>query len=299
MVLKTKEERKILVTGSSGLLGSKIIEQARRLYEVIPTYRTRTTFPNSVKMDITQESDVRQVFSHLKPTIVIHTAAETNVDKCEVSKEHAWSVNAKGTENIADMSRMVSAKIIYVSTDYVFDGEKGLYTEEDDPNPINYYGLTKLEGEKYIVDTCEDYVIVRTSVLYGWHPSKSNFVKWVITSLEDNRRINVVNDHYNSPTLADNLAETVLEIIEKDLKGLYHTAGSERIDRFEFAVEVARNFFLDSSLIQPAKMDDLKVWVAKRPRDSSLCIDKIQKSIRTKLLSVNDALRRMKERVAE
>jgi len=297
--LKTKEERKILVTGSSGLLGSKIIEQARRLYEVIPTYRTRTTFPNSVKMDITQESDVRQVFSHLKPTIVIHTAAETNVDKCEVSKEHAWSVNAKGTENIADMSRMVSAKIIYVSTDYVFDGEKGLYTEEDDPNPINYYGLTKLEGEKYIVDTCEDYVIVRTSVLYGWHPSKSNFVKWVITSLEDNRRINVVNDHYNSPTLADNLAETVLEIIEKDLKGLYHTAGSERIDRFEFAVEVARNFFLDSSLIQPAKMDDLKVWVAKRPRDSSLCIDKIQKSIRTKLLSVNDALRRMKERVAE
>jgi len=299
LVLKTKEERKILVTGSSGLLGSKIIEQARRLYEVIPTYRTRTTFPNSVKMDITQESDVRQVFSHLKPTIVIHTAAETNVDKCEVSKEHAWSVNAKGTENIADMSRMVSAKIIYVSTDYVFDGEKGLYTEEDDPNPINYYGLTKLEGEKYIVDTCEDYVIVRTSVLYGWHPSKSNFVKWVITSLEDNRRINVVNDHYNSPTLADNLAETVLEIIEKDLKGLYHTAGSERIDRFEFAVEVARNFFLDSSLIQPAKMDDLKVWVAKRPRDSSLCIDKIQKSIRTKLLSVNDALRRMKERVAE
>lgn len=297
--MKTKEERKILVTGSSGLLGSKIIEQARRLYEVIPTYRTRTTFPNSVKMDITQESDVRQVFSHLKPTIVIHTAAETNVDKCEVSKEHAWSVNAKGTENIADMSRMVSAKIIYVSTDYVFDGEKGLYTEEDDPNPINYYGLTKLEGEKYIVDTCEDYVIVRTSVLYGWHPSKSNFVKWVITSLEDNRRINVVNDHYNSPTLADNLAETVLEIIEKDLKGLYHTAGSERIDRFEFAVEVARNFFLDSSLIQPAKMDDLKVWVAKRPRDSSLCIDKIQKSIRTKLLSVNDALRRMKERVAE
>jgi len=299
LVLKTKEKRKILVTGSSGLLGSKIIEQARRLYEVIPTYRTRTTFPNSVKMDITQESDVRQVFSHLKPTIVIHTAAETNVDKCEVSKEHAWSVNAKGTENIADMSRMVSAKIIYVSTDYVFDGEKGLYTEEDDPNPINYYGLTKLEGEKYIVDTCEDYVIVRTSVLYGWHPSKSNFVKWVITSLEDNRRINVVNDHYNSPTLADNLAETVLEIIEKDLKGLYHTAGSERIDRFEFAVEVARNFFLDSSLIQPAKMDDLKVWVAKRPRDSSLCIDKIQKSIRTKLLSVNDALRRMKERVAE
>jgi dTDP-4-dehydrorhamnose reductase len=297
--LKTKEKRRILVTGSSGLLGSKIIEQARRLYEVISTYRTKPSFPNSVKMDITQESDVQQVFSHLKPSIVIHTAAETNVDKCEVSNEHAWRVNAKGTKNIADMSRMVSAEIIYVSTDYVFDGEKGRYTEDDDPNPINYYGLTKREGEKYIVETCKDYVIVRTSVLYGWHPSKSNFVKWVITSLEENRRINVVNDHYNSPTFADNLAEAVLEIIEKDLKGLYHTAGSQRIDRYEFAVEVARTFLLDSSLIQPVKMNDLKAWVAKRPKDSSLCIDKIQKSIRTKLLNVNDALGRMKERATE
>ncbi len=297
--MKTKEKRRILVTGSSGLLGSKIIEQARRLYEVIPTYRTKMSFPNSVKMDITQESDVQQAFSHLKPTIVIHTAAETNVDKCEVSKEHAWRVNAKGTKNIADMSRMVSAKIIYVSTDYVFDGEKGLYTEEDDPNPINYYGLTKLEGEKYIVETCKDYVIVRTSVLYGWHPSKSNFAKWVVKSLKKNRRINVVNDHYNSPTLADNLAEAILEIIEKDLKGLYHTAGSERIDRFEFAVEVAKNFLLDSSLIQPVKMNDLKAWVAKRPRDSSLCVDKIQKRLRTKLLNVNDALRKMKEKTVE
>lgn len=297
--MKTKEKRRILVTGASGLLGSKIVEQARRLYEVIPTYGAKTSFPNSVKMDITQKSDVQQVFSHLKPNIVIHTAAETNVDECEVSKEHAWRVNAKGTKNIADMSEMVSAKTIYVSTDYVFDGEKGLYTEEDAPNPINYYGLTKLEGEKYIVETCKDYVIVRTSVLYGWHPSKPNFVKWVITSLEGNRRISVANDHYNSPTLADNLAEAVLEIIEKDLKGLYHTAGSERIDRYEFAIEVARNFLLDSSLIQPVKMDDLNAWVAKRPRDSSLCIDKIQKSIRTKLLSVKDALRRIKERVAE
>lgn len=290
--------QKFLVTGTSGLLGSRIVEQTEEHYDIIPTYRTKPFLPNSVRMDITAEDNVQRVFSNFKPDTVIHTAAETNVDKCEVSKKHAWKVNVEGTKNVANMCNKIGAQILYISTDYVFDGEKGLYTEEDDPNPINYYGLTKLEGEKYITKTCKDYVIIRTSVLYGWHPWKSNFLKWVIKSLEENRRINVVKDHYNSPTLADNLAVVILEIIEKDLKGLYHTAGSERINRFEFALEVAKNFDLDSRLIKPIKMSELKAWAAKRPRDSSLRIDKIQKRIKTKLLNVNDALKKLKEKAA-
>jgi len=288
---------KILITGTSGLLGSKIVEKAIGHYKVIPTYGTKPLFPNSVETNITDESDVLLVFNKFRPDIVIHTAAETNVDRCEVDREHARKVNAEGTGNIARICNKMGAKIVYVSTDYVFGGEKGLYTEEDEPNPISYYGLTKLEGEKYVAEICEDHVIVRTSVLYGWHPWKPNFVKWVIKSLRERKQISVVNDHFNSPTLADNLAEVMLGIIEKDLKGLYHTAGRERINRFEFTLKIAETFGLDSSLIKPTKMSELKTWVAKRPRDSSLCVDKIQKELKTKLLNVKEGLRTMKEKM--
>ena len=288
--------KKILVTGTSGLLGSKIVEQARKHYEIIPTYGTKPLFLNSVKMDITDERNVRRVFNNFMPDIVVHPAADTNVDRCEVEKKHAWEVNAEGTRNIAKVCDRMKAKIVYVSTDYVFDGDKGLYTEKEEPNPANYYGLTKLEGEKYVTEMCKDHVIVRTSVLYGWHPWKSNFVKWVIQSLTENKQISVVNDHYNSPTLAYNLAEVILGIIKKDLKGLYHTAGSERINRFEFALKIAKTFYLDASLIRPIEMRELKAWVAKRPRDSSLCVDKIPKELKTKLLNVREGLKKMKEK---
>ncbi len=290
----TKGLQRILVTGTGGLLGSKLVAQARRYFNVVSTYRTETLFPNSVKMDVTKESDVRRVFNSFKPDVVIHAAAETNVDRCEADKKHAWRVNVGGTKNIADMSNVIGARMLYVSTDYVFSGEQGLYTERDAPNPVNHYGSTKLEGERYVTRTCRDYTIARTSVLYGHHPSKSNFAKWVIQTLRENEPISVVDDHYNSPTLAGNLAEAILEMIQKNLDGLYHTAGSERITRFDFAIQVAKNFDLDSSLIKPVRMSELKAWVAKRPRDSSLGIDKIQKQIKTKLLDVNDALKRMK-----
>ncbi len=290
--------QRILITGAGGLLGSKLVAQARRYFSVVSTYRTETRFPNSVKMDVTKESDVRRVFNSFKPNVVVHTAAETNVDRCEVNKNHAWRVNVGGTKNIADMSNVIGARTLYVSTDYVFSGEQGLYIERDDPNPVNHYGSTKLEGERYITRHCGDYAIARTSVLYGHHPSKPNFAEWVIQTLEENEPISVVDDHYNSPTLADNLAEAILEMIQKNLDGLYHTAGSARISRFDFALQIAKSFDLDSSLIKPVRMSELKAWVAKRPRDSSLCIDKIQKQIKTKLLDVNDALKRMKREAA-
>jgi len=293
--LKAKERDKILITGASGLLGSKMIALAREHYKVLSTYNTKPLFPGSVKMDITNESEVLHVFRKFRPKNVVHTAAETNVDKCETDKKHAWKINAAGTRNVAEASKEIGAKMVYVSTDYVFDGEKRLYREEDEPNPINYYGVTKLEGEKYVADLCKDYIIARTSVLYGWHPWKSNFVKWVIESLRKGKQISVVNDHFNSPTLADNLAEILLEIIRKDLKGIYHTAGSERINRFDFTLKIAEIFNLDSSLVKPIKMSELKVWVAKRPRDSSLRVDKIQRELKTKPLSVEEGLWKMRE----
>jgi len=286
--------KRILVTGASGLLGSKIVKLAEPSFEVIPTHNRRSLFKNSVKMDITKSVEVFQVVAKMKPDLVMHVAAETRVDQCEKNKEDAWKVNAEGTKNVAVACGNINIKLIHVSTDYVFDGEKGLYVESDKPNPVNYYGWTKLNGEESIKENCPDYVIARTSVLYGWHPWKTNFVLWVLESLRRGEPITVVDDHYNSPTLADNLAEALLEMAAKDLSGVFHTAGSERINRYEFAVKIAKNFELDANMIRPVKMGELKMWIAKRPHDSSLCIRKAQKQLKTKFLNIQESLKIMK-----
>ena len=211
--------QELFVTGASGLLGSRMVEPAKHNYEVIPLHNTRPLHSNSLRLDITNLSEVLSLFNKLKPHMVIHTASETNVDKCETRKEQAWRINVEGTRNIAFACSKVGAKLVYISTDYVFDGEKGNYTEQDKPNSINYYGVTKSEGESQVVQHCKNYAILRTSVLYGWHPWKQNFATWVINELKQNKEITVVEDHYNTPTLADNLAEMAIEAIPKDLQG--------------------------------------------------------------------------------
>jgi dTDP-4-dehydrorhamnose reductase len=283
------------VTGASGLLGNKVVELAKSYHTVASLHNTKPLQSNSLKIDITDAIEVLSLFNRLKPTVVIHTASKTNVDKCETEKERAWKTNVEGTRNIAEACQKVNAKLIAISTDYVFDGEKGLYNEEDKPNPVNYYGLTKLEGEKQVINYCENYAILRTSVLYGWHPWKQNFATWIINKLKQRQEITVVEDHYNTPTLADNLAEMALEVAEKDLRGVYHASGNERISRYEFAKQIAETFNLNSSLIKPVKMSQVAAWIAKRPRDSSLDSGKIQKKLKMKPLNITEGLNKMKE----
>jgi dTDP-4-dehydrorhamnose reductase len=287
--------QKFLITGASGLLGSKIIEFAKHGYEVIPSHNTKPLHLSSLKLEITDLNEVLSILNKFKPHMVVHAASETSVDKCETEKEHAWKANVAGTRNIAKACHKVNAKLIYISTDYVFDGEKGFYDEEDKPNPVNYYGLTKLEGEKQVIEHSKNYAILRTSVLYGWHPWKQNFATWVINQLKQDKEINVVDDHYNTPTLADNLAEIAIEVAEKDLRGLYHASGRERISRYEFAKQIAKTYNLNAELVKPVKMSQLTAWIAKRPKDSSLNTGKIQKQLKTKPLNITEGLNKMKE----
>jgi len=286
---------KVLVTGANGLLGSKLVEALSTSYEVFPTDNAQAVYSKSMRMDIADANEVLEIFSEVRPDAVIHAAAETNVDKCETDRGLAWRVNAEGTRNISQACAKIEAKLIYMSTDYIFDGEKGLYTEYAQANPLNYYGLTKLKGEEFVRELCHDYVIARTSVLYGWHPRKLNFATWVIDSLKDGKRISVVNDHYNSPTLSDNLAEMIQRALKVHLSGVYHMAGGERISRYNFALKIAEMFDLDKALISPMKVADLEAWIAKRPRDSSLCVDKIRKEVGIEPLNLDEALRRMKK----
>jgi len=288
--------RRLLITGASGLLGNKMVEHARENYRVMPLHNTKPLHPLSLKLDITNLKQVLTLLIKLNPKIVMHTASETNVDICETQKEHAWRTNVEGTSNIAEACQKIGAKLIYISTDYVFDGEKGFYDEEDKPNPVNYYGLTKLEGEKQVIECCKNYAILRTSVLYGWHPWKQNFATWTINQLRQNKEIKVVEDHYNTPTLADNLAEIAVEIVQRDLQGLYHASGPERISRYEFAKQIAKTYNLNSDLVKPVKMSQLTAWIARRPKDSSLKTGKIQKQLKTRPLDITEGLNRMRKK---
>ena len=157
--------------------------------------------------------------------------------------------------------------------------------------------MTKLEGEKQSINYCENYAILRTSVLYGWHPWKQNFATWIISKLKQRQEITVVEDHYNTPTLADSLAEMAIEVAERDLQGVYHASGCERISRYEFAKQVAVTYNLNSDLIKPVKMSQLTGWIAKRPRDSSLNTSKIEKQLKAKPLKITEGLNKMKEEV--
>jgi len=286
--------KRVLVTGASGLLGCRLVEVLSEKYDVIPTHNTHSLQPNSTRMDVVDRGLVFKVLKNFRPSAVVHTAAETNVDKCERDKVWACRVNVEGTRNVAEGCMKIGVKLIYVSTDYVFDGEKGLYSEDDNPSPINHYGLTKLEGERAVQESGGEYVIARASVLYGWHPRKLNFATWVIDSLRSGKRINVVDDHYNSPTHADNLAEMILAVLKKDLSGVYHAAGGERVSRYGFAIRLADIFELNKSLIIPVSMDDLTTWVARRPRDSSLSTDKITRDTGVQALNLNEALKILK-----
>jgi len=174
---------KILVTGASGLLGSKVVQELQlEGHQVIPTSHSKSLYPTSIILDITQNKDVYELITKTKPNIIVHAAAETKVDLCEKQPEYAHKVNVQGTRNIAKACQKAETKLIYISTDYVFNGETGNYIEEDKTNPINTYGLTKLQGERETKNNCKNYLILRTSVNFGWHQHKPNFATWIIVA---------------------------------------------------------------------------------------------------------------------
>ncbi len=289
---------KLFITGGSGLLGSRLAEVAlERGYEVYSGYRThRPEFGKPVKFDLTDSNSIVKAVDSVKPDVIVHSAALTDVDKCEVDKELARRINAEGTEIVACAARKTGSFLVYVSTDYVFDGTKGMYREEDETNPINHYGYTKLLGEKYTRECCTDFCIARTCVIYGAKPAsgKVNFVLWLIDRLEKGESVKIVTDQYITPTLNTNLAEMLLEVAERKITGIFHLAGATRVSRFEFAEKVAEVFGLDDSLITPSKMDEIN-WIAKRPRDSSLDTSKAAKYLNEKPCDLKEALKTLKK----
>jgi dTDP-4-dehydrorhamnose reductase len=278
---------KLLVIGS-GLLGREVAFAARDRHQTILTYNNHPVEIDGCKshqMDITSRLNFIQFIS---PDYIVLTAAMTNVDACEADRLGAWKANALGPKNVALAAKDIGAKLIYVSTDYVFDGERGMYHEDDPTSPINYYGESKLAGERFVREICPDSAIARTSVLYGQNPVRHNFVTWAADEMKKGNKINIVNDQYTSPTLSSNLADMILGI--RDQSGVFHTCGAERINRYDFSIKIAKAFCLDESLVNPITSNQLS-WKARRPMDSSLDTSKV--SLFAKPLNVKEGLKAM------
>ena len=296
--------RRVLVTGGNGLLGTKtlglLLAQGRQpvsaSLEPECLNRFLGDFPY-FQLDITDAHAVSNLVADIRPEAVIHTAAFTAVDACETQRELSWRVNVDGTANVAAACREASVRLAHVSTEYVFDGESGPYTEEDIPHPISYYGLSKLESEKAVRERCSDWAIARTTVLFGEAPNvRPSFVAWLVDKLGKGETVRVVDDQIGSPTLADNLAEMLLAVLDSDRQGIYNTVGDSIIDRHSFAVIAAERFGLDPNLIQRIKTSELN-QPAARPLKAGLIMEKFKKDFpAVAVLTAEQALTRLRAR---
>jgi dTDP-4-dehydrorhamnose reductase len=289
---------RILVVGTAGLLGSRLMEIGSGSYEMHGTYnQSKPRWDNLHRLDITKKAEVFSLVEKITPDCVIDTAAITGVDYCETHPDEAWQVNVDGTRNVAEACKRAGAKMIFLSTDYVFDGRKLYYAEKDKPRPLNYYAKTKLVAEHALEALDVNYITARTAVLYGHGGlGKVNFVSWVIEKLRKRERIDVVTDQHNNPTYADNLAEILLALYRKDANGTFHVTGSECVSRHEFARRIAEVFGLDGKFIHPVTTPELN-QIATRPEKVFMVTNKVERVTGMRPLGVAEGLERFKKQL--
>jgi dTDP-4-dehydrorhamnose reductase len=289
---------KVLVIGANGLLGGRILEVGKGDFEFYGTYlREPIKGTPGYELDVLNRKDVFKVIETVKPNCVIHTAALHNVDYCETHPEESWAVNVDGTKNVAEACKQMGAKMVFISTDYVFDGRKLRYTEKDKPNPLSYYAKCKLIAEKVIQALGVNHIIVRASVLYGkGGVDKKNFVEWAVEKLKKGEEIKIVTDQHNNPTFADSLAEIILTLYKKGASGLFHATGPDCMSRFEFARRVAKEFGLKASLIKPTTTPELN-QIARRPERVNMIVDKVIRVSGMSPMSVEVGLKELKGQI--
>ena len=265
----------LIVTGTGGQVGGAVARQAMDKYETIGTFRNRRPQLEcrTEEIDLLNLESIRSLIHETVPSIVVHAAAMTGVDACEREPASANAINKRATEIIARSCREVGAHMVYVSTDYVFDGMKGNYTEEDGVNPLQTYGITKLAGEESVRQSLPDSsTIVRTSVVFD--SISQNFVTWLVDAMSKKESVTVIDDQYITPTHASDLARKILMLVEMEKIGIWNVACNDRLNRFDFAKSISERFGFDTKKLKRGKMSEMP-WTAVRPRDSSLCTEKL------------------------
>ena len=282
---------KILLLGHKGMLGSDLLMQMRLHHEVVGM--------DQDEINITSADDCASAIDKTAPQIIINAAAYTNVDGCETAKEECFAVNAESLKNIADACRNKNIRIVHFSTDYVFNGAgSSPYKEDDNCDPINTYGLSKLAGEQYLQSLAQNYIIIRTAWLYG--ANGKNFVRTILEKAKTTPKLTVVDDQIGSPTHTKDLAAAVDHLIEKNAQGIFHVTNRGSCSWYQFAVKILQEAGIDDVEVSPIKSDQL-VRAAKRPANSVMSMQKFiattGKAMQPWQLGLQDYLESMKARL--
>lgn len=293
---------KIMVTGANGLLGQVLIKQlVEKKYPVVATGKGPSRLIVAAlegyeykELDITDGPAVEELILQEKPSVIVHAAAMTQVDQCEINKQDCYNVNVTATRFIIDAAKMVKARFIFVSTDFIFDGNNGPYKEDDEPAPVNYYGSTKLVAEKAVMESGLNWAIARTILVYGVAPTtgRTNILSWIKQSLENKTPIKMVTDQLRTPTFVHDLAAGIILMIEKNAQGIYHLSGEEKMTPYEMAVETAEFFGLDKSLISESLSPDIKQPAVRPPR-TGFDISKAKRDLGYRPTSFKEGLKKV------
>lgn len=300
MLIPSYMKNKILIFGATGMLGQRCYEYfAKKLgYTTLLSSFEESFYDTSaqyIQVDITKRDQVKKIIAEFSPDYIINAAAFTNVDKSESEREMAWNINVKAVEYMAEGARNCDAHLIHISSDYIFDGVKGQYTENDKPNPVGYYGRTKLAGENALKISNALHTILRTNVLYGViKTGRLDFVRWVVESIRKGEQIRIVTDQINNPTFLDDLVRAIGQVIEFGKYGIYNIGGEEFISRYDFTMRICDFFGLNKSQVTAILTPELN-QPAKRPLNSGLVTLKAETEFGYSPTPIEETFRFMKE----
>jgi dTDP-4-dehydrorhamnose reductase len=291
---------RVLVTGANGLLGQALVRRLGqdREYDVLATARDDTPRFEAgscgyAPLDVTQPDEIARIFEDFTPNVVVNCAAMSDVAACDENRSEAWATNARAVKTLAKHCHTTGARLVQVSTDFVFNGKRGPYDEGARPDPINYYGRTKLAGENAVREAGRaNWAIVRTVLLYGTGRdlSRSNIVLWVADQLSAGEPLHIVEDQYRTPTHVDDLAAGIERLLHHEQTGIYHVSGADFVSIYDLACSVAEAFGRDASLIEPVSSDFFEDDV-ERPLRTGFIIDKAKDELDYAPRSLDQGLR--------
>lgn len=283
---------KLFISGISGLLGLNLALQCKDGWDVSGCYnRHPVSIPGveAAPLDLVSLDATLQALGKIRPDIILHTVALTDVDTCEADPESAFQLNVLSTQNIATAAKSLGAKLVHISTDQVFDGTKAFYGEQDPALPINNYGHSKLRAEQSLLETMPQALIVRTN-FYGWGPPhRRSFSDWILDGLEKGAELTLFADVFFSPILINQLQDPIISLAGAGASGVFHVAGSERISKYELGLQLAQKFGYSTANIRPISVDDFQ-FNARRPKDMSLDYGKAEAYLQSRLPTVEEGL---------
>lgn len=292
----------LLITGGSGFVGLKLASLLKGNYSVYIACKTYDDsllkFGEYVSLDIRDADETRRIVTEIRPTAVVHAAALTNVNDCARYREEAFAINVTGTENVSRSAEEVNARVVYLSTDLVFDGKRSFYTEEDKPNPVCYYGVTKLQGEYLIASLNSNYCIARPGLIFGKSIGSSKcFAETMVDRLQKRQEIRLFNDEFRTPVYLDNVCALIGELlVRNELQGIYHLCGSERISRYDFGLKLSQIMGYDYSCIVPSSLYDYP-FVDSRPPDCSMSNRKAAACLNARFMTIDEGLCNMVSKI--